>query len=219
MKDRKHILLFVDRDGTLIYDDSYFLGKDNYWRNKVKILPKVIEGMKLLDEKFPDQACRFIITNQPGVAIEDFKRLTMKRAREVTKEIQHLLKREGAYFDGYVVCGHVSPEYVKDHPQFKFERKFIEIRCSCFKPNTGMIEEAAGKKGLDPKKTNIYVIGDRESDILTALNANGIGILVPFEGRLEEIPKVKKLKEKHPKNVFIVENFLEAIKIVVQKEG
>ena len=81
-----------------------------------------------------------------------------------------------------------------------------------------MIQEAAGKKGLDPKKTNVYVIGDRESDILTALKAKGTGILIPFTNRPGEVEKVKKLKKKHPKNVFIVQNFLEAIKIVIEKE-
>lgn len=216
---KKDILLFADRDGTLIYDDSYFLGKDNYWRDKIKILPKVVEGMKLIDKEFPDQVCRFIITNQPGVAIEDFKRLTIKRAKEITKEIQYILKREGAYFDGYLVCGHVSIEYVESHPEFKFDRKLIERDCNCFKPNTGMIEEAAEKKAVDLNKAKVYVIGDRESDILTALKASGTGILVPFENRPEEIEKVKKLKEQHPNKVFIVEDFLEAVKIIVEKEA
>ena len=219
MESKKHILLCVDRDGTLIYDDSYFLGKDNYWRDKIKIMPKVVEGMRLLDEKFPDQACRFIITNQPGVAIDDFKRLTMKRANEVTREIQHILKRERAYFDGYIICGHVSLDYVKDHPQFKFDKKYIDKMCDCFKPNTGMIQEAMGKKGLDPKKTSLYVVGDRRSDILTALNAGGVGILVPFERRLNAVDRVKELKKKYPKRVFIVKDFLEAIKVIVEKEG
>jgi histidinol-phosphate phosphatase family protein len=218
MKNKKHILLCVDRDGTLIYDDHYFLGKDNYWRQKVKIMPKVVEGMKLLDEKFPDQACRFIITNQPGVAIENFKRLTLKRAKEVTKEIQNILKSQGAFFDGFVICPHASPEYIKEHPEFKFNRRYLDHKCDCFKPNTGMIEEALGKKKLDPKKTSLYVIGDRESDIQTALNAKGIGILIPFEGRSKDIEHVKKLKKKYPKQVFIAKDFLGAIKCIVDKE-
>lgn len=215
---KKHILLCVDRDGTIIYDDNYHLGKDNYWRDKIRFLPKIAEGMKLLDKHFPNQACRFIITNQPGVAIADFKRLTMKRAQEVTKEIQHLLKREGAFFDGYIVCGHVSPEYVENHKQYKFERKYVQPECNCFKPNIGMIQEAMGKKGLDPEKTNLYIIGDRESDILTALNASGVGILVPFENRTEDTKKVEKLQKKHPGKVFIVKDFLEAIELIVKRE-
>jgi histidinol-phosphate phosphatase family protein len=217
-KSRKNILLFVDRDGTLIYDDNYFLGKDNYWKSKIKILPKVVEGMKLLDDKFPNKACRFIITNQPGVAIKDFKRLTMKRAKEVTKEVQHILKRQGAYFDNFVVCGHVTPMYVAEHKQFKFDKKYIDPMCDCFKPNTGMIEEAAGKKGLDPTKSSVYVIGDRQTDVLTALKAKGTGILIPFENRPGEIEKVKQLKKRFPKQVFIAKDFLEVVKIIISRE-
>ena len=185
---KKNILLCVDRDGTLIYDDHYHLGIDNYWRKKIKILPGRIEGMKKFNKNFPD-ACRFIITNQPGVAIKEFKRLTLKRARDVCKEITLIFKRKGAYFDGCIVCPHVTPEYTKKNPQYQFDRKYIDPKCKCFKPNTGMIEEAMEKKGLNPKKTKVYVIGDRESDILTALKSKGIGILVPSKTEWKKFQK------------------------------
>ena len=90
-------------------------------------------------------------------------------------------------------------ERTGDEVIYKFETDrgvvaYIEKECKCFKPNTGMIEEALTKKKLDKKNTHIYVIGDRENDILTALNAKGVGILVPFEKNLEELEKVKDLK-------------------------
>src|SRR3989344_4258077 len=215
---KHNILLCVDRDGTLIYDDNYFLGKDNYWKDKVKILPKTLEGMRLLDKTFPDCVCRFILSNQPGVAIEDFKRLTLKRAQKVCQEVALIFKRKGAFFDGCIICPHVNLEYIKKHPEYKFDKKYIEKECKCFKPNTGMIEEALTKKKLDKKNTHIYVIGDRENDILTALNAKGVGILVPFEKNLEELEKVKDLKNKYPKQVFIAKDFLGAIQCVIDKE-
>ncbi|PIN94470.1 hypothetical protein COU53_03575 [Candidatus Pacearchaeota archaeon CG10_big_fil_rev_8_21_14_0_10_30_48] len=213
-----NILLCVDRDGTLIYDDHYFLGKDNYWKSKVKILPKIVEGMKLLDKTFPNCICRFILSNQPGVAIQDFKRLTLKRANDVCKEVALIFKRKGAFFDGCIICPHVSLDYVKKHPEYNFDKKYVQKECNCFKPNIGMIEDALAKKKLDKKNTYIYVIGDRESDILTALNAKGVGILVPFEKNLEELEKVKDLKNKYPKQVFIAKDFLGAIQCVIDKE-
>lgn len=215
---KNNILLCVDRDGTLIYDEDYHLGKDNYWRSKVKFMPKTVEGMKFLDKNFPDCVCRFIITNQPGVAIQDFKRLTIKRANEVSKEIVNIFKREGAYFDGFIVCPHVDLSYVEKHPEHKFDKKYVHKECTCFKPNTGMIEEALEKKKLDKKNTHIYIIGDRENDILTALNAKGVGILVPFENRMGEVEKVKILKKKFPKQVFIAKDFLGAIQCIIDKE-
>ena len=53
---------------------------------------------------------------------------------------------------------------------------------------------------------------------MTALNAKGVGILVPFEKNLEELEKVKDLKNKYPKQVFIAKDFLGAIQCVIDKE-
>jgi len=129
-----------------------------------------------------------------------------------------MFKRQGAYFDGYIVCPHVTPEYANKNKQYKFDKRFVDPKCNCLKPNTGMVEEAFEKKKLNPKNTNVYVIGDRESDVLTALNSRGVGILVPFKNRIEEIKKVEKLKKKHKNQVFIARDFKGAVKCIIDKE-
>ena len=56
MSNKKAIIL--DRDGTLIEDRNYA-----YKIEDLEILPGVIEGLKILQEKF----IFFIVTNQSGI--------------------------------------------------------------------------------------------------------------------------------------------------------
>ena len=78
---KKKLFIFLDRDGTIDYDKKYHLGHQRNWKPKVRILPNVVKGLKIL-RKIPG-ARIYIITNQTGVAIKDFPLLTEKRAREV----------------------------------------------------------------------------------------------------------------------------------------
>ncbi|KHE92400.1 MAG: hypothetical protein K8F52_02835 [Candidatus Scalindua rubra] len=41
----------------------------------------------------------------------------------------------------------------------------------------------------------IHVIGDRATDVQTALNINGIGVLIPFENEPGEEEKARKLED------------------------
>lgn len=109
----KKTIICIDRDGTLINDekDHLSLGRDDDWKSKVKILPYVIDGLKLLDT-IPNSAI-YIITNQPGVAISDYPLLTLGRAYEVCKYVVDRLKNMGAHLDGYFLCAHATPDYVK----------------------------------------------------------------------------------------------------------
>jgi len=80
--DMNKILICIDRDGTLIHDERehLFLGRDDNWQAKVKILPLVIEGLKKM-RTLPNAAI-YMITNQAGVAISDYPLLTIEKARE-----------------------------------------------------------------------------------------------------------------------------------------
>jgi len=89
----KKILVCVDRDGTLIYDNKYHLGRTDDWKSKIKILPTVIEGLRLL-KTLPDVTI-YIITNQPGVAIREFPLLTLDRAHEVNRYILTEIAKDG----------------------------------------------------------------------------------------------------------------------------
>lgn len=204
MKKEKKLLVFLDRDGTIIHDNKYHLGHQKNWKKLVKILPNVVNGIKKLNKL---GAHIYIITNLPGIAIKEFKLYTPKKANEVCKYVIKQLKKKGANVKGYVLCPHANLEYVKKHPQYTFNKKYIHKNCPCFKPHTGMIKKALKKE----KNSNIYVIGDRASDVKTGINAKGHGILVPFKNRKEEPKKVKKIKSKRK---YIAKNFLDAVKFI-----
>ena len=44
------ILVCLDRDGTINKDENYFLGSTEDWKSKVKFLPGVVKGIKLLNQ-------------------------------------------------------------------------------------------------------------------------------------------------------------------------
>ena len=209
---RKKTLIIVDRDGTLIYDKKYYIGRTNLWKKKIRFLPKVIEGLKVLN-KIPDSLV-YIVTHQPGVAVKDFSLLTEERANMVLEEVVKRIERRGAKIDGYFMCPHASPAYARRKKDFKFVKKYI-CNCSCIKPGSGMIEQALKDAGLKKSQVNIYIIGDRLSDVQTALNSGGFGILVPF---VNEPGQDVKVMELNTKNKYIAKHFLDAAKFIAKKE-
>jgi histidinol-phosphate phosphatase family protein len=209
-------LICIDRDGTLIHDEKYhlFLGKDNDWPSKVRILPGVIEGLKKL-RTIPDSSI-YMITNQPGVAILDYPLLTLERAHEVCRYVSNEIKEMGAVIDGYFLCPHATPEYVSKKPGVNFEAKLVHD-CKCLKPALGMVFDALKSENITVDNANIYVIGDRASDALTALNINGFGILIPFENQPGEQEKVRRFSDQT--HILVVANMIEAAGFIADREA
>jgi histidinol-phosphate phosphatase family protein len=210
---KKNILICIDRDGTLIEDKLYYLGSTPDWNKKFKFLPEVINGTKLLIKSLPN-AKLYMITNQTGVTVKDLPLLTQKRAHEVCKYTLAQLKKQKAHINGYILCPHADPTYMKRRKEFKFIKSLV-CNCDCIKPKIGMIKQALAKENLSLKNTKIYVIGNRMSDVHTAHNANSCGILVPY--KFESKEKIKVASEHH-KNTYIAKNFLEAAKYIIRRE-
>ncbi|MDW7774470.1 MAG: HAD-IIIA family hydrolase [Desulfobulbaceae bacterium] len=207
----KKPLICIDRDGTLIYDTSehQFLGRENNWREQVQILPHVVEGLRLLNT-IPGAAI-YMITNQPGVAVRDFPLLTEARAHEVCRYVVETLQKLGGTLHGYFLCPHASPDYVNSRPDLSFHPHLVHD-CHCMKPALGMVFDALKKVGMTPENVDIYVIGDRATDVRTALNISGTGILIPFVNEPEEQAKVRIDKGE---KVHIAENMQAAAEFVV----
>ena len=45
----KKTIVCIDRDGTLINDEKFYLGRDDDWQTKVAILPGVIDGLAIIN--------------------------------------------------------------------------------------------------------------------------------------------------------------------------
>ncbi len=210
---KKHILICLDRDGTLIYDNNYHLGSQKNWKSKIKLLPFIIKGLKLL-KKLPNSHF-YITTNQPGISRKDLLLLTKAKAKQVCKYIINKINEQGVQINYCFICEHPYPRYVKEHGG---EKNFIKkniCNCQCMKPKPGMIKQALRKAKLKESNTSIYLIGDRVTDVQAAIKAKGLGILVPFQEKSEEIKKFKKLSSK---NKFQAKNFLEAAKFIYKRE-
>lgn len=206
-------LICIDRDGTLIHDEKehLYLGRDDEWMSKVRILPHVIEGIKVLN-RIPNSAI-YMITNQPGVAIRDFPLLTVERANEVCKYVIDEIKNMGGTIDGYFLCPHADQDYLNRHKKYHFDKQLI-CDCDCIKPGLGMIFDALRAEGITHGNVNLFVIGDRLTDVQTALNIGGTGILIPFEHQPGEENKVKKIADRS--RIHIARNLLDAADFISQ---
>lgn len=211
---KKNVMICLDRDGTIIYDKKFHLGHTSDWKKKIKILPSVIQGLKLINSQLPE-AKIYITTNQPGIAIKEFPLLTKTREKEVNQYIIKQIEKRGARIDGFIFCGFAHPEYPKLHPQYTFKPELVRD-APCIKPKPGMIFEALHQEGFKKQNTNIYSIGDRAKDSISAINAGGFGILVPFINTPGEKQKLtKKVSLKHYK---VCNSFLNAAKFIVKLE-
>jgi histidinol-phosphate phosphatase family protein len=203
----------IDRDGTLIYDDHYYLGKTDEWQQKLELMDGSVEGVKKLNEL--DDVVVYMITNQSGVAVEDFEKLTEERAEEVCEAVLERFEEKGAHIKDYRLCPHVPPSYSDTHPDRELEGGKV-CKCSCIKPDTGMVDEVLDSEGLDTEEASIYVIGDRASDVETGLNADGVGILVPFENQGGQEEKVRSMSSDQ---AFVASDLNKAAKLVAEREG
>jgi len=211
----KKVVICIDRDGTLINDEKshLFLGSDNGWKSKVKILPGVIDGLERLGE-IPGSAI-YMITNQPGVAISDYPLLTLERAEEVCSYVIDRINEKVGVIDGYFLCPFATQEYVNRKPDFNFDENFVQDN-SCLKPALGMVLDVLASENVTEESASIYVIGDRATDVQTALNINGFGILIPFENEPGEKDKVEKLEAQ--KQIYIASDLLDAAEFIIKRE-
>ncbi|MDR2426607.1 MAG: HAD family hydrolase [Endomicrobium sp.] len=140
--------VFLDRDGTVIFDKNYLSSPE-----QVKLYVVAAESInKLRKAGFKI----IVVTNQSGIARGMFGE---KEFKKVNKRFIDLLKVQGAKIDALYYCPHAD----KDN-------------CDCRKPKTGMLLKAAAELNIDLEKS--YTVGDSVRDYLLGYNAGGKGILV-----------------------------------------
>ncbi|MBI5347305.1 MAG: HAD-IIIA family hydrolase, partial [Candidatus Aenigmarchaeota archaeon] len=164
-------LVGLDRDGTIIKDTGY-LGKDDNWREDFVIYPDAPIAIRNLKA---DQRSRVIVvSNQGGVARGLY---TIDRVHEINRAVMDGLRADGVELDGWYFCPFIDENYIQNRglkPTDYLQEWIGRGR----KPDIDMLERAARDLGatLDSFR-GIYVVGDMSTDVQTALNANGKGIL------------------------------------------
>lgn len=151
--------VFVDRDGTLNVHRGYISSPD-----QIELLRGVAHGVKALNEA---QYRVVVVTNQPVVARGD---VSLAQLEQIHGSLDSLLRAEGAFLDAIYFCPH--------HPDGGVEGEIaaLKIKCTCRKPNTGLIERAAREMNIDPAR--LWMIGDSWRDVLMAKRAGLRSILV-----------------------------------------
>lgn len=133
--------IFLDRDGTINVDVDYLHETD-----KLVFIDGTVEALALLKR----QGYKLIvISNQSGIGRGYFGAQDVERLHAY---MNHILQEHNAAIDAFYYCPHVEQD-----------------RCTCRKPQTGLIDRAVAEWGID--LTRSYMVGDKEADVMTAVNA------------------------------------------------
>lgn len=165
--------VFFDRDGVVNIDKSYVYKIDDF---------EYQSGFVEFFTHCKKQGfLALLITNQSGInrgfyTLDDFRALCDFMQRD-------LLEKCDFNFDKIYFCPHTPQE-----------------NCPCRKPKIGMIQEALRDFPIDLSQS--YFIGDNESDIECALNAN-------IKTQILLSPCLKSSKAS-----FVIDNFQKAYTII-----
>jgi histidinol-phosphate phosphatase family protein len=151
--------VFLDRDGTLVYDRDCLRTA-----GELTLLPgaaRAVHQLNLAGWR------TVVVTNQPVIAKGWCSEAEMQT---IHNKLETLLGREHAFLDRIYFCPH--------HPEkgFAGERPELKMDCDCRKPRTGMIRKAVADLNIDLKQS--WMIGDTTTDMQTARNAGVNSILV-----------------------------------------
>lgn len=153
MRD-KQIAVFLDRDGVLIHDVHYLSSLDD-----IRFYPDISDGLKILRD------CGYlliVVTNQSGVARGFFPKTFVV---ECHNRMNQMLETDQAKLDHLYFC----PHHINGLPPYN-------IKCDCRKPAPGMIRQAEKELNLNLQAS--FLIGDKKSDVESALSVNMTGILL-----------------------------------------
>jgi D-glycero-D-manno-heptose 1,7-bisphosphate phosphatase len=143
--------VFLDRDGTVTVGTPTIERVDS--PDKAELLPNTLEALKLLAKL--DYAV-FFVTNQMSLFE---KRITVDQFHQINDKILGMVAPSGIKVSKTYFCPHGPDE-----------------GCKCYKPAPGMLLDAAREYGIDLSQS--WMVGDRPSDVMTAVNAGAKGILV-----------------------------------------
>lgn len=151
--------LFIDRDGTIIFEP--IIGEQVDSLEKLEFLPKAISNLRRLAEETDYELV--MVTNQDGLGTASFPEDTFWPAHN---KMMKTLAGENIHFT-----------------QVLIDRTFPADHAPTRKPGTGLLTEYL-KGDYDLK--NSYVIGDRLTDVQLAVNLGAQAILLapqtPAEG-------------------------------------
>lgn len=178
--------VFLDKDGTLVYNVPY-----NVDPNRLVLTAGATAGLRLLHEA---GYLLIVISNQSGVARGYF---TEAALLPIMQQLQTMLEQSGVTLSGFYYCPH--------HPQGVVSPYAIE--CDCRKPQPGLLYQAARERSVDLHQS--WFIGDILHDVAAGRSAGCRTILLD-NGNETEWQLSRDCLPHH-----IVGNLLEAAKVIL----
>jgi len=153
--------LFIDRDGTLIYETE---DEQIDSLEKLEFLPKVFRNMHFIQKNLDYELV--MVTNQDGLGTASFPEETFW---PVHNKVINAFEKEGVIFDDIFI-----------------DRSFPHDNLPTRKPGTGMLGKYLNG---DYDLAKSFVIGDRLTDIQLAKNLGAKGILINNGDLVEQMEK------------------------------
>ena len=179
--------VFLDRDGTLIRQVELM-----HSVAELHLLPGAARAIAELNRL---GFLVIVVTNQPVVARG---LIGPKEVDAIHAVLIHRLRGKNAKIDGIYFCPH--------HPEATLSE--YRLRCSCRKPEPGMILRGLKDFKIDPKKS--FMVGDALIDVVSGKKAGLKTILVktgPGHARLDE-------QYKNVKPDFMAKNLQQAVQFI-----
>lgn len=155
--------VFLDRDGVINENGPRIDSPE-----KLKLIPGAAEAIQKLNQA---GYLVIIVTNQPEIAKGFFG---FEELEIVHKHLRAILEKKGAHIDAIYVCPH--------HPEkgFSGEVPELKIKCSCRKPEPGMILKAIAEFDINTKES--WLVGDSKTDIIAGQKVGLMTILLTGGG-------------------------------------
>jgi D-glycero-D-manno-heptose 1,7-bisphosphate phosphatase len=187
--------VFLDRDGVinpLVYHKDAGIVDSPFTLRQFHVFPRVPSAIRLLNDLGLLVA---VISNQPGIAKKHFSAAMLHK---FDRKLHASLRPAGAHLDATYYCLH--------HPDALVKR--LRKRCTCRKPGTGLLLQAAKDLGISLR--DCYMVGDGLTDIEAGSRA---GCTTIFIGRW----KPEYTQFIHPSDLrptFVARDLREAVRII-----
>jgi D,D-heptose 1,7-bisphosphate phosphatase len=179
--------VFLDKDGTVIEDLPY-----NVMVEKIRFMPGVAEGLRMLHRA----GFRLIIaTNQSGVARGLYSERDLKK---VERRLREMMRALDVPLTAFYFCPHLPGGVVAGY----------NIRCSCRKPEPGLIVRACREHSIDIFRS--WFVGDILNDIEAGRRA-GLKTVLIDNGKETEW-QLSPLRLPH----HVVSDFGEAARVIAE---
>lgn len=142
-------LIILDRDGVINFDSDQFIKSPEEW----KPIPGSLEAIARLNHAGYTVV---VATNQSGIGRGLFEMATLTAIHE---KLQKMLAQAGGRVEAFFYCPHTA-----------------DLKCSCRKPEPGMLLEIADRFDVD--LGGVPAIGDSLRDLVSAEKVGAKPILV-----------------------------------------